>query len=515
MKKRKAKKLLDQTILALGDELADLLFGAEILVHTYKVARSGETISCDVKTKRYAHSQIGEWFHACHARDLTHPQLRGIALGAKHGDRNSITQHLPDTLNTLSPHDSGHGRMGRIVRGRPSKSRQSGSDGGANRLRIAAACVCIAAGVAAGALPTRAEGDASTATFSLTYTTGAAVLDVGIDLKDREVVFRKEPDFGGRRVIRGAIPTGAGKADFLGFALAVEKRELYLDANRNLDLTDDPAGAVSAEDIDAYLEFKRLSFESAAGTATVPRVVDLVCYDAGGTPSCEVRIRSGWQGELDLCGEKWQLAVADNLDGVINGNDVFTLRKTGPDADRAEIPDADRFPATGNLCLNGHAYQLTFGFAGGGPSSRLEVAFAPTDPPRGSLRIEGSHVRRIVMRGPYTVVLERPAGGISVPAGDYAPAPAFVQESESTAVFATDLAPLSVSPGKELRRAAGAPLRNCVAARRCGPVLTLEYALQDGGGHCYQDLSRDQDNRPGFVIRSRGQPVASGAFEYG
>jgi hypothetical protein len=397
----------------------------------------------------------------------------------------------------------------------PSMSRGDGPGGRKRRLRSAAICAWLVAVVAAPGRTAQPEVAPAGATFSLAYTTGAAALDVGIDLKDREVVFRKEPDFGGRRVIRGAIPTGAGKADFLGFALDVEKRELYLDANRNLDLTDDPAGAVSAEDIDAYLEFKRLSFESAVGTASVPHVFDLVCYDAGGTPSCEVRIRSGWQGELDLWGEKWQLAVADNLDGVIDGNDVFTLRKTGPDADRAEIPDADQFPATSNLCLNGHAYHLTFGFAGGGPSSRLEVAFAPADPPRGSLRIEGSHVRRIVMRGPYTVVLERPAGGISVPAGVYAPAPAFVQESESSTVFATDLAPLTVSPGKELRRAAGAPLRNCVTARRCGPVLTLEYALQDGGGHCYQDLSRDQDNRPGFVIRSRGQPVASGAFEYG
>lgn len=99
MKKSKASALLDQAILGFGDELADLLFEAQLLVHTYKVARSGETITFDERTKRYTHGKIVKWFNSCLARDLTHPQMQLITLGGRHGDRDSITQRFPSTLN--------------------------------------------------------------------------------------------------------------------------------------------------------------------------------------------------------------------------------------------------------------------------------------------------------------------------------------------------------------------------------------------------------------------------------
>ena len=96
-------------------------------------------------------------------------------------------------------------------------------------------------GFAAGCLLPMAALAASSQTYVLSSTTGVFSLDVPIDLQEKEIVFRKEPDFGGRSVIRGAITTGAGSTNFVGFALDLAKRTLYLDRNRNLDLTDDPS----------------------------------------------------------------------------------------------------------------------------------------------------------------------------------------------------------------------------------------------------------------------------------
>ena len=54
--------------------------------------------------------------------------------------------------------------------------------------------------------------------------------------------FRKEPDFGKDKVVRSALRIGPGKNDFMGFAVNLTRRSLYLDLNQNLDLTDDPDG---------------------------------------------------------------------------------------------------------------------------------------------------------------------------------------------------------------------------------------------------------------------------------
>jgi len=56
------------------------------------------------------------------------------------------------------------------------------------------------------------------------------------------VSFEKEPDFGGRKVAKGLIPTGSEEKDYIGYACDLKKGKLYLDLNRNRDLTDDPNG---------------------------------------------------------------------------------------------------------------------------------------------------------------------------------------------------------------------------------------------------------------------------------
>jgi len=332
----------------------------------------------------------------------------------------------------------------------------------------------------------------------------------------REVIFKKEPAFGNQPVIRGAIPVGAGRQDFVGFALDTAKRELHVDQNRNLDLTDDPAGLFKAEDLPGYLKFANVTLHIPKGEATARYVFDLVCYGFSLGAYCELRIRSGWQGDLDLAGEKWRLGAADNLDGKIDAQDLFVLHRLGPDAEPTEKDDADSLAPCTNLCLNGHSYALTFDFRAAGPATALEVGFVPAEPPVGTLRVEGGSLKRIVLQGPrYKAVLDPPAAATSVPAELYQRAVVDVLDGEAGRVFRTEFAPLRVNRDQDVSLKAGAPLTNCVAVHRRGSTLQLDYALKDAAGHSYRELGGDTEHPPEFVVRCDGREVAAGKFEYG
>jgi len=101
MKRKKAKALLDKTILDLGDTLADIVFEAQLLVHSYKTVGSGETITFDSKRNIHTHHSIGEWWHSLSADDLT--QKRGSChfyVGSRGGDKESIVERFPVSLNS-------------------------------------------------------------------------------------------------------------------------------------------------------------------------------------------------------------------------------------------------------------------------------------------------------------------------------------------------------------------------------------------------------------------------------
>ena len=101
MKRKQAKALLDKNILALGDRLADLLFEAQLLIHTYKAVRFGETITFDSGSRAYTHHPIGDWWYSISADDLTQERRPcRFYIGARKGTRQTITDRYPSTLNS-------------------------------------------------------------------------------------------------------------------------------------------------------------------------------------------------------------------------------------------------------------------------------------------------------------------------------------------------------------------------------------------------------------------------------
>lgn len=100
MKAKQAKVLLDKAVLTLGDRLADLVFEAQLLVHVYNTARSGEHITYDEPRRVYTHHSIGRWWNSVSAWDITKPNWTTFAAGARHGDKETIRQRFHHTLNS-------------------------------------------------------------------------------------------------------------------------------------------------------------------------------------------------------------------------------------------------------------------------------------------------------------------------------------------------------------------------------------------------------------------------------
>ena len=128
----------------------------------------------------------------------------------------------------------------------------------------------------------------------------------GLTLVAKSPAFKKEPVFGGGKVIRGTLQLGGSKSDEMGFAWDRAAGKLYLDLNRNLDLTDDAAGVFSCgkgfNDNFQFFTSVRLPFKTPAGSR--PMLADLSFNDYGRL-SCSAAMRSLWQGKVTLQGAEW------------------------------------------------------------------------------------------------------------------------------------------------------------------------------------------------------------------
>ena len=71
-----------------------------------------------------------------------------------------------------------------------------------------------------------------------------------------KVNFEKEPDFSKRNIVRGLIPLGSDKKNYVGFAWDRATKKLYIDLNRNKDLTDDPNGIFENKGRGSYQYFR-------------------------------------------------------------------------------------------------------------------------------------------------------------------------------------------------------------------------------------------------------------------
>ena len=366
-----------------------------------------------------------------------------------------------------------------------------------------------------------ASVDDGRTSVDLSYNPSRFSLSHGVTLEGKEVAFVREPDFGDHDVIRSVLATGKGSEDFVGFAWDETGSVLYLDLNRDLDLTNDPDGVLECGSEHYVQRFDGIGLELEHDGIRVPYVLDMMLYTFS-RPHLygQATIRSGWEGELSLHGRTWSFTVVDNLDGVINHEDRFTLTPSGPGHTPLQ-PQAEDVRAASRIFLDGRAYDLTFAFEEREGECHLAAVFEEAQTSMGTLGIQGSSVARLILvpaeagPGHYLVVADSPGASLPVPAGQYSGGLLYLAAEGSSQTFQADLPALSVPDGGQAALAAGGPLQHSVTVERRGPNLEMEYCLVGVGNEEYEIHLRNREDSPRFRILHEGREVGSDQFEYG
>ena len=364
-------------------------------------------------------------------------------------------------------------------------------------------------------------------TASLEYQeTDYSVINWGVSLTTRTIPFPKEPAGAAGKILRGVLNFGGGSSNSIAFVWQRDAGKLYLDLNRNRDLTDDPEGAFSARVFrpTSYQTFTNvhLLFNTASGRCRV--LADISFWDYGSQPSCSLAVRSFWQGKVTLQGRDWQAGIVQNdlNQSSSFGNSRLLLR---PWDNRNQPFDAydgslASVPFSRKVFVDGHAYQLEWITGSQNGEAKPALQFTEQSVALGELKITGKFIQRLVLPGgPYLVVLDQPAASMQVPTGSYNQPDILLAQNGTTAYCNSSLRQtgqrVSVDGKTPLVLNVGGPLTNSVIASRHGQDLRLDYRLVGAGGETYQLANRDRSRPPAFAIYQGDKKIASGKFEFG
>jgi hypothetical protein len=403
--------------------------------------------------------------------------------------------------------------------------------------------------------------------------TARQVMFRDVPIECRSVPFPREPKPEGGAVTRGLLKFAGNLSNAVPFIWQGGAKKLFLDLNRNQDLTDDPGGEFPAQvlfsanpAIFLHQAFTNVPLSFPATSAGAPMRVDLVfCLDTlrhPNDPFCNVAVGSFWQGKLTRGEQEWEVTLLPNLSdqpGSFRRGQL--LLRPWAERDERFIAASEKSEDTLGLAWEGKNWMAraseAFAFT-------PEVFFAGqpfhiswTDEPRsredklvlrlterptavGELRITGSFVHRLVLTGePCVVVLAQPAASVKVPCGRYQLFRALLKLGKGRAYFnygapqsgmANVQEPISfsqmpvVSPPPSEQAfvvdehrsavlAVGGPLTNCVLASHRGRNLGLTYRLTGAGGRDYRMWL--SGGEPRFTILKSGKEIASGKFVYG
>lgn len=337
--------------------------------------------------------------------------------------------------------------------------------------------------------------------------------------------FKKEPALSRGKVVRGTWQLGGAGSNQLAFVWDRGARKLYLDLNRNLDLTDDPGGVYSSAvgGVDYFQMFPNVRLPLKAGIAGRCMLADLSMFDYGPQPSCTASLHSFWQGKVTLSGEEWQaglLGISPAERGTLEGGNLL-LRSWGERNRPFSLYNGTLavLPSSRNVFFGNRAYGLQCTRQDQGDSGRVEMRFTEQTPKLGELKIAGAYVQRATLEGgPYVVVLDQPAGTVKVPVGRYNAARVWVKRGDTEAYLDEPFQAVRQIKVDEKAPAvllAGGPLTNSVSVMRRGKYLAMNYRLTGVGGASYQLVNLDRSHPPEFTVYQGEKKVAAGKFEFG
>ncbi len=240
--------------------------------------------------------------------------------------------------------------------------------------------------------------------------------------------FLKEPELSKHSVFHGWLRFG-NKDTNNAIALIWDqpKGKLYLDQNRNLDLTDDPAGVFRSANKGPDQVFTNVAvlLRTAAGLHPAILGVRLWSDGAAGQMHAQLDSRSLWEAKVGQPGAEWQVAALDDpfdVEGPAFAK-FLLLRPWTARTNRLYLRDLTsgivKFPD--QLFWLGEAFRMERRFDGQGGIPVCKLEFTVQQPPLTEVKLSGESLYYVVLRSTngYTVVLSEPPGTLKVPQGCY------------------------------------------------------------------------------------------------
>ena len=335
---------------------------------------------------------------------------------------------------------------------------------------------------------------------------------------DRSGLIEKAPETKGAKPVYGALQLGKERMEL---AWDKAQRKLYLDLNRNQDLTDDPGGVFSASAKGSYQTFRNIHLSATDEGGEWRFLVDLNLHEFGRSRlNGYASLRSFYAGKVELAGRSWQVGlVKRSVDRVGADESVTLLFRPWEDCTQSfSLYDrsADTFALRKKLFLQNQAYSTRTSFEGEGESSKPRLELVPQQTPLGELRVSGEGVHRLVLesRGDYTAIFDAPSGVLRVPLGTYNRTQVRLQKGDNEAFGDFDAA-VTVSDKTVATLPVGGPLTNSVTVSRAGRWLQLSYKLIGISGRPYELVDRGERKAPEFAIYKGDRRLATGKFQFG
>ena len=393
--------------------------------------------------------------------------------------------------------------------------------------------LCLAS-FAPGSFAAKAQDTAPeprTESFYLEYQeSNFVVQNCGLTVTPGAAAFRREPDFGRHKIFRGSFSFGGESA--LAFAWDPARGKVYLDLNRNGDLTDDSGGMFECSTpivSRLFQTFPGIRVERMTREGRKPVLLDLTLHEFNGQLGTSVGLRSFWQGKASFLGRDWQLGIIENLNPTL-GTNVSRFLLMRPWVRKDEIfgvmdGSMAAFNFAPDLFLEGRAYHLDCRFQLQGGKTACVLRLKEQQAKLGELRFSGKSVQRLLLTGPgYTVLVDSPGPLARVPIGDYSQEQIWLKEGSLEATWdlgyiqpglSHSVRPVTVSESKTAIVSAGGPLTNTVTVQQQGRHLVLQYRLVGADGNTYRLLRNDPIKPPRFAISRDGKEIAAGQFEFG
>lgn len=361
-----------------------------------------------------------------------------------------------------------------------------------------------------------APGALRAETFSLESRTDRNSASFSLPLRDTEVRFDKEPAYAGEQVARSVLHVAPGKKEYVGFACDLEGQKLYVDLNRNLDLTDDPDGVHESRSSGRSHEFENVVIPVQQGDRRRELVVDFQFY---GESWGRYSVKSSWEGEGIAIGEKtWRVAVVDNGDGVIDRHDTLFLAPMGEGGGPDDREDPLEVQAPATLTLDGASFKLSYEVAADGKS--LALAVEPGTQPLLDVVLSGEGIERLVMQDPKSAaIFFKPSAVIRLPAGRYrAGVRVRTGEGEKSIWWEARNVEFPLQDGRERKPwVVGGPIASKLTCKKAGDRLVFDQATKGAGGETYSlaGSSGGALGKPKLRVKKDGEVIHVGNFEYG